>query len=153
MNDKPLTDKLYKTHIFSSSAKWTGNRTWTFNACDAPEMIGGPPPIFGGECGRWTPEDLLIAAVNTCHVSTFISMSLRKCFEFISLESTIEGSLEHNGAGYVFSKMVIRPKVVVKTEADIEMARDLLERAHKSCFMGNSVTASLTMEPEITVAK
>jgi organic hydroperoxide reductase OsmC/OhrA len=152
MNDKPKIEKKFVPHFFSSSAHWTGGRTWTIQNEIAPDVPGGPPIDFGGVPDRWTPEDLMLASVNTCHVSTFISLSIRKGFEFVSVDSSIEGALEHNGKGYVFTTMVIHPRVVVKSEADIATAKQYLERAHETCFMGNSVTAKLTMEPEIIVA-
>jgi len=153
MNDKPRPERKYLPHAFSTSVHWTGGRTWTVQCENAYDIDGGPPIDFGGVPDRWTPEDLMLASVNSCHVSTFISLSIRKGFEFVSLDSSIEGTLEHDGKGYVFTAMVIYPRIVVKSDADIEIARGYLERAHETCFMGNSVTAKVTMEPEIIVAK
>jgi organic hydroperoxide reductase OsmC/OhrA len=152
MNDKPKTERKYHPHFFKNSAHWTGGQTWTIDSEIAPTIPGGPPIDFGGALDRWTPEDLMLASVNTCHISTFIFLAMRKGFEFVSMESSIEGSLENEGKGYIYTTMTLRPKVVVKSEADIETARAYLEKAHEACFMGNSVTAKLIMEPEITVA-
>ena len=153
MNDKPPDRKIHKPHSFNSSLRWTGSRTWLFKGAATDEVPGGPPPVFGGIEGQWSPEELMLASVNSCTVSTFISYSLRKNFEFLSLESSIEGTLEFDGKGYVFTRMVVRPKVSVKTEADIQTAIDYLHKAHEACFMGNSVKAIITIEPEVTVGE
>jgi organic hydroperoxide reductase OsmC/OhrA len=153
VNEKPQVKKEYKPHSFSSNVRWTGSRTWVAGGETSPEIPGGPPPVFGGAPGRWSPEEFMLASVNCCHLSSFISYSMRKGFEFVSFESSIEGTLEHNGTSYSFTRMVVRPKITVKSEADVETARQYLERAHQICFMRNSVCADVVMEPEITVAE
>lgn len=152
MQEERKDERIYKTHVFRVGAEWTGGRTWVNKAEGAADVPGGPPPVFGGEPGRWTPEDLMLASVNSCQVGTFISYCIRKRFEFVSLECTTEGELEHDGKGYKFTKMVVRPRVVVRSEGDVETAREYLEKAHETCFMSNSVIAEVEMEPEIVVA-
>ena len=152
MSEKTDSGTKHKVLIFKSAAKWTGRRTWVNTSEDVPDVPGGPPVDFGGEPGRWTPEDLMVASVNSCTVSTFISLCLRNKFEFLSLESSIEGVLEHDGKGYKFSRMIVRPRVQVKSPDDIAKATEYLHKAHKSCYMGNSVTAEISIEPEVTVA-
>jgi len=95
----------------------------------------------------------MLASVNSCHLATFLSYSKRKGFEFVSYSSSIEGVLEYTENGYSFTRMIVRPKVVVKTKEDIEKAKEYLERAHELCFMSNSVKSEVTLEPEIEVAE
>jgi organic hydroperoxide reductase OsmC/OhrA len=152
LNEKTDSGIKHKALVFKCAAKWTGGRTWVNTSEDVPDIPGGPPVDFGGEPGRWTPEDLMVASVNSCTVSTFITLCLRNNFKFLSLESSIEGVLEHDGKGYKFARMIIRPRVQVKLQADVATAIEYLHKAHKICFMGNSVTAQISLEPEVTVA-
>jgi len=149
MSEKPATEKKYKSHVFRTSARWTGERTWEMAGQADQAIAGGPPKQLGGEGDGWSPEDLLLASVNSCHLATFLGYCRRKGLEFISYESEIEGLLEHNGTTFVFTKITVRPRVVVKSEEDIETARQYLHRAHELCYMSNSVKAEVVVEPEV----
>jgi organic hydroperoxide reductase OsmC/OhrA len=151
MTDNTQPARQCKVHTFTTSVKWTGDRTWVLKSRDAPEIHGSSPPVFGGQAGNWSPEDLMIASVNACTLSTFISLSLREGFEFISYESTIEGILERPDKGYLFTKMIIRPRIQVASAEDIPAVLENLEKAHRNCFMGNSVRSEIILEPEVTV--
>jgi len=153
MSEKTGPEIKHKTHTFKCAAKWTGGRTWVISAEEADDILGGPPVDFGGEPGRWTPEDLMLASVNSCQISTFVSLCRKNNFEFVSLESSIEGFLEHDGKGYRFTKMIVRPRMTVKSQADVATAIEYHRKAHEVCFMGNSVVAQITVEPEVAVAE
>lgn len=149
MNDKPKPVRKYKTHTFTSGLEWAGEKSWKVTADSCHEIKGGPPPQFGGVPENWSPEDLMLSSVNSCHLASFLGYSKRKGFEFVSYSSEIEGILEYDDGTFRFTKMIIRPRVVVKTEEDIETAHQYINRAHELCFMGHSVNADVTVEPDI----
>ncbi len=151
MSSKDSPKRKYKPHTFTGNLVWTGGRTWDLANEGGPVVKGSPPAEFGGEEGHWTPEDLLLASVNACQLSTFTSLAKRKEFEFVSYACEVEGILEHDGTSYKYSKIILRPKIEVKSEEDIEIAREYCEKAHQYCWMGYSVKAEVVVEPEITV--
>jgi organic hydroperoxide reductase OsmC/OhrA len=151
MNGK-ASEKKYKTHTFKVITKWHDGKTWEINTGEADTIRGGSPSVFGGEPGRWSPEELMLASVDSCHQSSFISLCRRKDFEFVSYESENEGLLEHDGEKFRFTKMTLRPRIGVKSEDDIERAKELIHKSHKGCFMSNSVNSEVTIEEEVFVA-
>ncbi len=151
MNEKPAIEKKYKSHKFHTSVRLTGERIWDVTNSGGHSVKGDPPPVFGGTESNWSPEDLLLSGVNACHLASFYSYATRKGFEFSAYESEIEGLLEHEGTGFRFTKMIIRPKITVKSEDDIETAKQYMKRAHQICFMGHSVNAEVTVETEVVV--
>jgi organic hydroperoxide reductase OsmC/OhrA len=147
-----MTDKKYKSFSFKSTLNWTGGRTWDFAGDTTPFFHGSPPEMFRGENGKLTPEDLLIASINTCLISTFTSITTRENFEFVSFSCETVGTIDHTEeVGYRYTKMVQKVKMGVKSEDDILIANDLLHKAHETCWMGNSIKAEIIMEPEIFV--
>jgi peroxiredoxin-like protein len=150
MNEK-RPQKKYKSHTFIVHTKWQGAKTWEIHAGEAETIRGGSPSVFGGEPGRWAPEELMLASVDSCHQSSFISLCARKDFEFVSYESENEGLLEHDGEKFRFTKMTLRPRIGVKSEDDIERAKELIHKAHKGCFMSNTVNSEVTIEEEVFV--
>ncbi|MFH1676613.1 MAG: OsmC family protein [bacterium] len=151
MNDEKKSEKKYKPHMFKGNLTWLKDRKWELDGENGPLIPGGPPPIFNGEEGRWTPEELLLQSVNTCQLSTFTSIAQWKKFNLLAYESEVEGHLEHDGTNYKFVKIIIRPKITVASEEDVKVAEEITEKAHKNCWMGYSVKAEIIVEPEIIV--
>jgi len=151
MNDTTKTEKKYKSHTFKTSLSLTGDRQWEVTSNGGLKLEGGPPPAFSGTDDRWSSEDLLISSVNSCHLASFYAYATRKGFEFISYESEVEGLLEHDGNGFRFTKIILRPVITVKSEDDVETAIQFMKRAHQMCFMGHSVNAEVTVETEVVV--
>ncbi|MFH1514119.1 MAG: OsmC family protein [bacterium] len=142
----------YKTHTFTGKLNWTGGRTWDFSGETTPNIPGAPPKKFRGEDGKLTPEDLMLASVNTCMLSTFTSHMATEGFEILSYESDIEGILEHTDEhGFIFTKMILKIRIEVESEDVKLLALDTLNKAHDGCWMSNSILAECIIEPEITM--
>ncbi len=149
---KMTVKRKYKTHTFKGALSWTGGRTWDFSCDNTPTFHGAPPERFRGEAGKLSPEDLMLASVNTCMISTFTSVAARENFEPVSYESEIEGILEHtDDAGFIYTKIIIRVKMVVNSEEEKAIAVECLDKAHLWCWMSNSLKAETTIEHEIVI--
>lgn len=140
----------YKTFMYATNLKWTGDRAGMMNSDGKPEFRVASPPEFKGESGVWTPEDLLVAAVETCTMTTFLAFAYRKKLPLVSYESRAEGKLEFVDGGYRFTAVIIKPKIVVKTVDSIEETERLLHDAHRKCLIANSIRAEVEVEPDIT---
>jgi len=52
------------------------------------------------------------------------------------------------GKGH-FSKVILKPWVVIRDSAQIEQAKQLHAKAHEHCFIANSVNFPVRCEPSI----
>jgi organic hydroperoxide reductase OsmC/OhrA len=59
-----------------------------------PDIQVSTPPEFKGHEGIWSPEDLFVASVNVCVMSTFLALAERAGLAFMSYESDAEGRVE-----------------------------------------------------------
>ena len=142
----------FKSHVFMGNTKWTGGRTWEFCGDDSPWYPGAPPERFLGEPQKLSPEDLMLLSISTCMISTFTSLARRFKFEPQSYESEIEGLLEHTEEyGYMFTKIVLRVQITVRTMEESDLAANLLKKSHDDCWMSNGIRAEVTIVPEITI--
>lgn len=116
-----------------------------------PVLRIASPPEFGGERGVWTPEDLFVAAIETCLKLTFAGIARKRNLRFASWKSTAEGFLEWDQISYRFTKVVISPTIALYDEASIALAREVVERAHLTCLVANSVRSEVVVEPAFTV--
>jgi organic hydroperoxide reductase OsmC/OhrA len=136
----------YKTEI-----SWLEERKLLLSSSGKPSLTVATPPEFHGHEGCWSPEDLFVASVNACILTTFLFHAHRKKLDLKTYESAAEGTLENVDGVFMFSTIAVHPKVVVASEDDVEKARELLERAEKGCLISNSAKSKITLHPDVTV--
>ena len=124
-------------------------------ALSAPDKSGfdvAPPPEFGGPRGSWSPEDLFVAAINTCIMTTFLHFAGRRKIDVLGYLSDAEGVLEKVDNKLAFSKVTIKPKIRVKVD-HVEDAKKLLTLSEKHCLISNSVKSEVVIVPTIEPEK
>ena len=141
----------YKSYTYTTRLRWTENKKGTISSEGRPGMVVTSPPEFRGEPGHWTPEDLFIAAVDACTMTTFLSFAQRLKLGVVSYESSAEGTLEFADGGYRFTKVVLRPVIVAQSADAVEGIRKALQDAHRSCLIGRSIRSEVVVEPQISV--
>lgn len=142
----------YKSFWYESEVRCESNRRGKICSTGKSEVKISSPPAFKGEAGIWTPEDLLVAAVNACTMTTFLGYAQHKNLPLVGYESDTEGLLEHVEGKYRFTKMVLRLHINLKSEDAIPQARQILEDAHKDCLITNSTTAEVELFPQFRVS-
>lgn len=147
-------DKVrHKTFRYRTAVSWTGGRSGRLAAEGRPELDVSSPPEFKGEAGRWTPEDLFVAAVDVCTMATFAFFAERRKLTLLGYESRAEGVLEFVDGGYRFTRIVLRPRIALAEGDDEATAAEALDDAHEACLIGRSVNAEVRIEPEFVVGR
>lgn len=148
MNDHKVKVKG-KKFMYGSRIKLTGKGKGTIESAGKPPIELSAPVEFGGKPGIWTPEELLVLSVNSCFMTTFSYYAAKQGLEFISYESSAEGVIELFEMKYSFSRITIKPEIIVNSKNDIETAENLLKISKDGCFVSNSLKAEIILEPEI----
>lgn len=141
--------KKYKTFTYQNSLAWSGNRAGDLTARDKPDFEVSSPPEFKGEEGKWSPEDLFVASVNSCTMTTFLALAFHTDLPLESYESSAEGTLENDGSGYEFTKVTVKPVIRVQSEDAISHAEKLMEKAHDRCLISNSIKGETVIEADV----
>lgn len=141
-----------KSWRYRNAVCWTGARRVSLTADGKPAIDLATPPDFGGHEGVWSPEDLFVASVNSCILTTFLYHGAKQGIELVSYSSTAEGILEYGEEGLVFTRVMVRPEVVVASERDRQKTERALQQSEKSCLISNSVNTAVTLEPQIQLA-
>src|ERR1700722_17783693 len=77
---------MSEDHSYRETAWWTSGRTGLAKSDSAPNAIHFTAPTeFGGLEGRWTPEELLLAAVAGCYTTTLRAIAGTAQFDFTDL--------------------------------------------------------------------
>jgi peroxiredoxin-like protein len=138
---------------YSVSTRWTTvRRGEAIPDNGAPQMDFSSPPEFQGEAGYWTPEHFLVAAVSSCFVTTFKAIADFSKFAFASLDVATEGILEKTDSGYRFTRIYVRPILVVASQAEFERGKRLLEKAEHACLISRSLSAEVKLEASVMTA-
>jgi len=148
MNDSKIKVKS-KKFMYKTSIKSYGKAEGIIKSEGKPIIELSTPVEFGGKEGVWTPEDLLVASVNACILTTFSYYAKKRGLGFESYESSAVGIVELVEMQYIFSEITITPKIVVESEKDVEIAEDLLKISEKACFVSNSLKSKVILEPEV----
>jgi organic hydroperoxide reductase OsmC/OhrA len=141
-----------KSFTYQTSIEWTGRRRGNLETAGKPDLVVGSPPEFRGEEGYWTPEHLFVAAVESCTMTTFISLADRRGVVFDQYSSESEGLLEFDGTGLSFTKIVIRVEVVIPEEQDADAVLAVLDETHDACLIGRSMRTEVIIEPQVVTS-
>ena len=59
-------------HTFQTETVWRRERECRVSARENPHLTVATPPEFGGPESVWSPEELFVASVGSCLLSTFL---------------------------------------------------------------------------------
>ena len=141
----------HKTFTYSVGTTWERGREGVLRSPSKPEVRVASPPEFKGVPGTWTPEDLFVAAVETCQMTTFLALASRADLPLVSYVSKATGSLEFADGGYRFTRVTVEPTIVVGEGSNRDDIEALVHQAHKACLIGRSVRCEIEVVPDIQV--
>jgi organic hydroperoxide reductase OsmC/OhrA len=148
MSDTPVK---HRTFTFRTSTVWSGGSSATLDAEGKPTLHVSSPPEFKGEKGSWTSEDMFVAAVETCHMATFLAYAAKHNIPIISYRSHANGVLEYVDGDYRFTRIVIFPTITVESAEVEKEVHSLLREAQKHCLVANSIASIIEVNPTIMV--
>ena len=147
-----MAAKTYKSFRYKAKTTWSSARRGVLSAEGKAEIIVGSPPEFKGEPGNWSPEELLVGSLNTCIMLTFLTLAQARGLTPAGYESDAEGLLENVEGKYRITEVTVRPRVVVETDAQLEVGRKTMEGVEAQCFISNSITSRVKLTAEFVVA-
>jgi len=118
----------------------------------APDLRSAPPLDFDGPGDAWSPEHLLLAAVETCFLFTLRGVARASRVEFAALELSSTGTVDRQADGVRFTEIVLRPRLVLRPGTDPERAIRVLEKSGKTCLVSASLSTPIRLEPEVVRA-
>jgi peroxiredoxin-like protein len=114
-----------------------------------PTLDAAPPPEFGGPGDAWTPEHLLLAAVETCYLFTLRAHARASQLQFLELDLTADGTVDREEGVTKFTEIVLRPRLVVGDDVPLDRVTRLLQRVEQACLVSASLSTPIRVHPEI----
>jgi len=148
-------------HQYKLSIIWTGNKgagTSHYRAYDRDHLIqaagkndieGSSDPAFRGNPTKYNPEEMLVAALSSCHMLWFLHVCAEAGVVVTAYEDQAEGTMiETADGGGHFTEVILHPRVTVLKPDMIERTEALHHQAHKFCFIANSCNFPIRHEPQ-----
>ena len=154
---------MNRPHRYRVDVVWTGNRgtgtdgyrnysrNHVIRVPGKPELAGSSDPTFRGDATRYNPEDMLVAALSTCHMLSYLHMATVAGVVVTDYTDAAEGTMVTEGDGGRFTEVVLRPVVTITAASDPAKAEAAHEAAHHACFIANSVNFPVRCEPRVVV--
>ncbi|MFZ5891576.1 MAG: OsmC family protein [Myxococcota bacterium] len=104
---------------------------------------------YRGNAERVNPEELLVAALASCHMLTFLALAARSGIVVDSYRDDASGVLERNAEGKMsVTRVTLRPQVKFRAEPppSAQEQSALHEKAHRGCFIASSVKTEVSVE-------
>ena len=139
-------------HTFQVETVWRHDRACRVRARDNPELTVATPPELGGPERTWSPEELLVASVGSCLLSTFLYFAHRFELRFESYASTSTGTIEKTAQGLRFTGIDVSIALTVSDDEAAERASSLRlkEKLEMYCPVSASLNCPVRLALEMT---
>lgn len=128
-------------HQYRVTASAQGDDNIILRGEDLPELVSAPPAEFDGPGDKWSPEELLAAALADSFILTFRAIANDSRFEWCELECAVEGVLDKVKRTLRFTEFTLVATLTVAAGSDQEQAEKLLRKAARNCLISKSLTA------------
>jgi len=122
------------------------DHTWSFS--DTVQVRASAAPDYRGNAEFVDPEQGYVAALSSCHMLTFLALASKRGFTVDTYDDEAIGHLEKNHEGRMaMTRVELRPSITFAQGAapSSEELAGLHEKAHKYCFIANSVRTEVTV--------
>jgi organic hydroperoxide reductase OsmC/OhrA len=140
--DQPFGDQRY-----SRAHEWQFDGGLHVPASSSPLSV--PVPMSNPACVD--PEEALVAATASCHMLFFLSLAARQGYVIDLYCDQAVGLLGKNSEGKLaMTRISLRPRITFSGAAvpDAAQLAALHHAAHQQCYIANSLTTEIVVEPE-----
>jgi organic hydroperoxide reductase OsmC/OhrA len=155
-------EQTHATHRYTAQLTWAGSTAEGYDhysrAHDAtwgPGSDSPPPPLslsadpaFGGDPAKLNPEQLLVLAASSCQMLSFLAVAARARIDVTAYEDDATGEMPEDDKPMRITRITLRPSITLKGDApDDARLTQLVHTAHRHCFIANSLTTDVAVEP------
>jgi len=143
------------THHYQVQLNWDTARKGLVSSTvlNSTIEVATPPEFPKGIAGVWSPEHLLVAAVNSCLMTTFLAIVENSKLEFVNYTCKADGKLEKVDDKLMISEIALSPVVTINREADTNKAARILDLSERACVISNSIKSKIIFQPEVKLVE
>ena len=131
--------KRQKSYLFKNTVFKEGDESAKTVFSGPGELEVGPAPEFEGNPETLNPEEMFVATINNCLMTTFFYFVRKLNVEISSYYSEAQALLEKQKDGFRFTDVEVRAEVTLKQEELAEKVSELGDLVEKYCLVSRSV--------------
>lgn len=141
--------KREKSYLFKNTVFKEGDESAKTVFSGPGELEIGPASEFNGKPETLNPEEMFVAAINSCIMTTFFYFVRKSNIEILSYHSDAQGRVEKQRDGFRFTNVEVRVKVTLRQPDLAEKVREFGHLAEKYCLVSRSLACPVRYHLEI----
>lgn len=146
-------------HTYKVRCEWMGStgagydaygRNHTGFAASASLELSADP-AFQGDPNCLNPEQLLVLAVASCQLLSFLAVAARARVDILEYLDDVEGVMPEDDLPVRITAIRLRPRIRVGLGTSVERVTHLVEVALRECYIANSLRTEITVEPAVII--
>lgn len=138
-------------HNYQTNLRWTDEKKGILSCDGKPDINVACPPEFGGHPGIWSPEDIFLASVEICTMTTFLWYVNKENLSIKSYDSEANGTVEMSGGVFQFSSITIKVRIGISSEDDRSRVEKMMKKVERACLITNSIRTDVNIESDISI--
>lgn len=146
-------------HRYRATCSWSGSTAAGYHAYDRTHVAAAEPaearltlasdPAFLGDPAHLNPEQLVVLAASSCQLLSFLAVASRARLDVREYDDDATATMPEADKPVRLAEIVLRPRIVLAAGPSEQRVRHLVEVAHRECFIANSLSTPVRVEPEI----
>ena len=130
---------------YSRAHSWSFDGGAVVPASASPHVVPAPWSDAAGV----DPEEAFVASLSSCHMLFFLDFARRAGVVVTGYDDEAAGVMAKGEDGKMrITRITLRPKILFGGEEPTEAMLDELHRkSHAACFIANSITSEIVVEP------
>lgn len=154
---------MAQAHTYRSRLTWAVSTGEGYGSYDRTHRVVVPPADVAltmsadrallGSPDLANPEQLLLAAVSSCQLLSFLALAARSRIDVVDYTDDAEALMPEHPTPMRITRITLRPNIVVTAGTDGDRVVGLVGLAHDGCFIANTLKADTRIEPVIEVSR
>jgi organic hydroperoxide reductase OsmC/OhrA len=149
------------SHLYRARCHWTGDTGLGYAAYNRAHTASAPPAEpeltlttseSHGDPAQLNPEQLVVMAASSCQLLWFLHLAAKARVQVLEYEDEAAGEMPDDDLPLRLTRIVLRPRIVVRPGPSKEQVRRLVELAHNECYIANSLKSDVVLEPRVVFA-
>jgi organic hydroperoxide reductase OsmC/OhrA len=147
----------HRVHRYRAHVAWRGSTKNGYDAYNRTHTATAPPaqaqlaltsdPAFKGDPTHLNPEQLVVLAASSCQLLSFLAVAARARIDVTKYEDDAEAQMPEGDRPTRITKIVLRPRIEIRSDATEQRLRRLVQTAHDQCFVANSLRTEVVVRP------
>jgi organic hydroperoxide reductase OsmC/OhrA len=145
-------------HRYDARLRWAGSTGLGWAGYDRSHEVEAPPAKQAltlttgeeqGDPSQLNPEQLVVMAASSCQLLWFLHLAAKARIDVVEYEDEAEAEMPEDVKPVRITRISLRPRIVVASEATEERVTKLAELAHEHCYVANSLNSEVVVKPRV----